>query len=211
VARIFAFAQELPDLAAAQRDHVWLPRDLQCVRGSHALVVGTGDVGSAIATALAALGVRVTGVSRSGTPHTDTSAFVAIHRVEALSELVGDADWIILALPDTPATRGLVSRAVLARCVNGVVLNAGRGSVLDETALPEAFDRGWLRGAALDVFATEPLPPTSPLWDDPRIVISPHCAGPTTIDGAVDGFLECLDAIERRELPRWAVDRNRGY
>ncbi|MHB1070129.1 MAG: NAD(P)-dependent oxidoreductase, partial [Gemmatimonadaceae bacterium] len=114
-------------------------------------------------------------------------------------------------LPDTPTTRGLFSRGVMARCRGAVLLNAGRGTVVDEAALPEALDRGWLRGAALDVFAVEPLPASSPLWDDPRVMISPHCSGPTTVGGAVDGFLACLEALERRQLPKWTVDRARGY
>jgi phosphoglycerate dehydrogenase-like enzyme len=225
LARIFAFQQQLPDLAVAQREHRWAPRDVPRVAGSRALVVGTGDVGRAIAHALWTLGVTVTGVSRTGgarpaaagtaSSHAAsdpaTTPFRSVHRVDALPSLVGDTDWIVLALPDTPATRGLVSRAVLERCRGAVLLNAGRGGVLDEAALPEALDRGWLRGAALDVFAEEPLPASSPLWDHPRVMISPHGAGPTTIEGATRGFLECLATLERGEQPRWVVDRERGY
>lgn len=209
VARIFAVQQQLAELAAAQREHRWAPRDAARVAGTRALVVGTGDVGGAIAAALTAVGVVVTGVSRSGSAA--HSSFRAVHTVDALPALVGDADWIVLALPDTPATRGLFSRGVMERCRGAVLLNAGRGSVVEEAALPEALDRGWLRAAALDVFAVEPLPPSSPLWDDARVIISPHCSGPTTVSGAVEGFLECLADLEHGRLPRWVVDRARGY
>lgn len=209
LARIFAVQQRLAELAAAQHEHRWAPRDASRVAGTRALVVGTGDVGGAIATAFTAVGVTVTGVSRSG--RAAHPAFGAVHAVEALPALVGDADWIVLALPDTPATRGLFSYGVMERCRGAVLLNAGRGSVVEESALPEALDRGWLRGVALDVFAVEPLPASSPLWDDPRVTISPHCAGPTTVAGAVDGFLACLTELERRRRPRWTVDRARGY
>ncbi|MBA4070398.1 MAG: hydroxyacid dehydrogenase [Gemmatimonas sp.] len=209
VARIFAVQQQLAELAVAQRDHRWAPRDARRVAGTRALVVGTGDVGGAIAAALVAVGVIVTGVSRSGSA--EHPAFRTMHAVDALPRLVGDADWIVLALPDTPATRGLFSQDVMARCRGAVLLNAGRGSVVEEPALPEALDRGWLRGAALDVFAVEPLPASSPLWDDPRVMISPHCSGPTTVAGAVDGFLECLADLEQGRLPRRVVDRDRGY
>jgi len=209
VARIFAIQQQLAELAAAQRDHRWAPRDASRVAGTRALVVGTGDVGGAVAAALSAVGVIVSGVSRSG--RAGHPAFRTAHAADALPSLVGEADWIVLALPDTPATRGLFSRGIMERCRGAVLLNAGRGSVVDEAALPEALDRGWLRGAALDVFAVEPLPTSSPLWDDPRVLISPHCSGPTSVAGAVDGFLECLGALERRQLPKWAVDRARGY
>ena len=226
VARVFAFQQQLPDFAAAQREHRWAPRDVPRVAGTRALVLGTGDVGRAIARALAALGVAVTGVSRTGAARTGAthtgpaptgaapeapSPFAFVHAVEALPSLVGEADWIVVALPDTPATRGLFSHRVMEQCRGAVLLNVGRGAVVDEAALPEALDRGWLRGAALDVFVEEPLPAAAPLWDHPRVILSPHGAGPTTVDGAVHGFLECLTTIERGERPRWTVDRNRGY
>lgn len=134
-----------------------------------------------------------------------------MHRIDALPDLAGNADWLVLSLPDTPATRGLVSRDVLARCRGAVLLNAGRGTVVDEAAIPEALDAGWLRAAALDVFVTEPLPTASPLWSDRRVMISPHISGLTTIDGAASGFLECVESLERGEWPRWTVDRARGY
>ena len=209
VSRIFAIQLQLLELADAQREKRWAPRDIARVAGTRALVVGTGDIGRAIATSLRALGVHVTGVSRSGTA--DASVFPAVHPSSALGTLVADADWIVVAVPDTPASRGLISREVLARCRGAVLLNAGRGSVVEEGALPHALDQGWLRAAALDVFATEPLPADSPLWGDPRVMVSPHISGLTTISGAAHGFLECLESLERGELPKWAVDRERGY
>lgn len=209
VARIFAIQQQLVSLVDAQRERRWAPRDIARVAGTKALLVGTGDIGSHIAASLAALGVQVTGVSRTG--QASHPAFRAVHRVEQLAELVGDADWIVLSVPDTPASRGLVSRDVLRRCKGAVLLNAGRGAVVDETAIPEALNEGWLRAAALDVFVTEPLPAASPLWADPRVMVSPHISGLTTIEGAADGFLECVESLERGEWPTWVVDRARGY
>lgn len=209
VARIFAVQQQLGDLALAQRDGRWAPRDIALVAGSHAVVLGTGDVGRAVATALAALGVTVTGVSRTGiSAH---PSFRAVHPVSALPGLVAEAQWIVLTLPDTPATRGLFSRDLMSHCRGAVLLNAGRGSVVDEGALPEALERDCLRAVALDVFAVEPLPAASPLWTHPRVTISPHCSGRTTVRGASDGFLECLALLERGQRPAWIVDRNRGY
>lgn len=209
IARVLAFQQQLLELAAAQRETRWAPRDIPRLAGTNALVLGTGDVGSAVAASLDALGVKVTGVSRTG--RSANSSFSAVHATEALPRLVGDAHWIIVTLPDTPATRGLVSRALLSHCKGAVLLNAGRGSVVDEGAIPEALAKGWLRGAALDVFESEPLPHDSPLWRDWRVMVSPHISGSTTIAGAVSGFLECLDDLEAGRLPRWTVDRTRGY
>lgn len=209
VARVFAIQQQLIALAAAQREARWEPRDVTRVAGTRALIVGTGDIGMAIARAYHALGITVTGVSRSGR---DVGApFTAVHRVGALAELVGSADWIVLVIPSTPETRGLMSRAVLSRCNGAVLLNAGRGAAVDEAALPEALAQGWLRGAALDVFEREPLPSDSPLWRDSRVIVSPHISGLTTIDGAGDGFLECLAELEAGRIPKWQVDRLAGY
>jgi glyoxylate/hydroxypyruvate reductase A len=90
-------------------------------------------------------------------------------------------------------------------------MNVGRGAVVDETALPEALDQGWISGAALDVFEREPLDPTSPLWAHPQIIVSPHVSGPSTLAGTGDGFFECLQSIERGEPTRWIVDPTKGY
>ncbi len=209
VTRIFAFQQGLGELADAQRDGRWAPRDIAQVAGTRALMVGTGDIGRTVASRLAALGVEIIGVSRTG--QCDHPAFSAVHPVSALPDLVGEAQWIVLTLPDTPQTRGLFSRAVMQKCRGAVLLNAGRGSAVDEGALPEALDNWWLRGAALDVFQVEPLPVSSPLWRHPRVMVSPHISGLTTIEGATDGFLECLASLEQGQMPSWIVDRTRGY
>ena len=211
VARIFAFQQQLAALAESQRERRWAQRDISQVAGTRALVLGTGEIGTAVGRTLAALGCRVTGASRSGVAR-GTGPFEAVHTMAALPDFVGEADWIVLTLPATPDTRGLFSRALLSRCRGALLLNAGRGAVLDEAALPDALTQGWLRGAALDVFETEPLPESSPLWSDPRVMISPHISGITTVAGAGTGFLECLAELEAGRLPAaWVVDRVRGY
>ena len=209
VARILAFQQELLDLSRAQQARDWSSREVRMVSGTRALLVGTGDVGRAVARRFAALGVEVTGVSRTG--RCDEASFRAVYPASALPHLVADADWIVLTLPITAATRGLFSRDLLSRCRGAVLLNAGRGAVVAEDALPEALDQGWLRGAALDVFEVEPLPKPSPLWHHPHVMISPHASGPTTTAGAGNGFLECLAEVEAGRLPKWVVDRERGY
>jgi phosphoglycerate dehydrogenase-like enzyme len=121
------------------------------------------------------------------------------------------ADWLILALPLTEDSFHLFDRQRLSECSGAYLINVGRGAVIDEGALPAALDKGSLSGAALDVFEREPLPPDSPLWRHPGVTISPHCSGLTTVDGAGEGFLECLEAVERGETPKWAVRREEGY
>jgi glyoxylate/hydroxypyruvate reductase len=209
IARALAFTQEIVLLAEEQRDHRWRSRDPQFVRGTTAVVVGTGDVGTSVARAFAAMGCTVVGVSRTG--RGDPSVFSDVHRVASLGAIVGQADWLILMLPLTAVTHHLVDRRILSACRGAVLINAGRGAVVDESVIPEALAHGWIRGAALDVFEVEPLPATSPLWDDPRVMISPHNSGPTTVEAAIRGFIETLDEIERGVRPTWIVDRARQY
>jgi len=128
-----------------------------------------------------------------------------------LTALAPSAQWLIVALPLTEQTFHLIDRTVLSAPRGAVLVNVGRGPVVDEAALREALDQGCLSGAALDVFEVEPLPAESPLWEDSRVVITPHIAGLTTTAGAGDGFLECLHELESGKLPRWTVDRARGY
>ena len=210
LARALAVRQKLFSLAESQRRHEWAAAtEAGYIRGSRAVVVGTGDVGFHTARLFHALGAHVHGVSRSG--RGDPGVFASVSRVPELERIVATADWLIVTVPLTSDTRGLISRDVLRACRGAVLINAGRGATVDEAAIPEALDNGWLSGAILDVFTVEPLPASSPLWDDPRVIISPHSSGPTTVDGAIVGFLECLEEMERGQLPTRTVDRDREY
>ena len=209
LARALAFSQHLLEFAQDQQRREWKPRDPALVRGTAAVVVGTGDVGTHVGRLFRAMGCDVHGVSRSGSG--DESVFATRSTVSSLATIASKADWLIVTLPLTAQTRGLIDRDVLQACHGAVLMNAGRGAVVDESLLPEALDKNWLRGAALDVFDVEPLPTESPLWDDPRVMISPHISGITTTEGAATGFLECLAALERGETPKWIVDRERQY
>lgn len=208
VARALAVSQRLAELSEAQRRREWLGVDPVRLAGTRAVVVGTGMVGQGIARCFAALGGVVDGLSRSGAP---TPGFRSVRPFADFGPTVLGAKWLILALPRTPDTRLLVNRARLAECDGAYLINVGRGAVVEESALPEGIDRGWISGAALDVFEREPLPADSPLWTHPKVTISPHCSGPSTLDGMVEGFLDCLDAVGRGERPRWAVEHGRGY
>ena len=211
LARALAFRQQIIELADRQRKHEWAPppRDVGYIRGSRAVVVGTGDVGSKIARLFTALGAEVHGVSRSGAG--DPAVFVSSSNVSELRRIAATADWLFVGVPLTSQTRGLIGREVLSACRGAVLINAGRGAVVEEALIPEALDSGWLSGAILDVFEVEPLPVSSPLWDDRRVIISPHISGLTTPKGAIAGFLECLEEIERGVRPVRTVDRDREY
>ena len=142
-------------------------------------VFGLGGIGGAIARRAAALGMRVAGVrrrpERGGTPDV---AWVG--GLRDLPRLAAESDCLVIAAPDTDQTRGAVTRAVLERLPqDGIVINVSRGTLLDETALLDLLDASRLRGAALDVFAVEPLPAGHPLWRHPRVLVSPHVAAVT--------------------------------
>jgi phosphoglycerate dehydrogenase-like enzyme len=209
LARALAFSQQLLDLAEHQQDREWKPRDVAMLGGTTVVVVGTGDVGTHVGRLFRSMGCDVHGVSRSGSGN--ESVFSTCSTVSSLASLAATADWLIVTLPLTSETRALIRREVLEACRGAVLMNAGRGAVVDEALLPEALDKGWLRGVALDVFEIEPLPAESPLWTDRRVMISPHISGITTTEGAVAGFLDCLTAFERGETPKWIVDRERQY
>lgn len=208
VARALADGQELARFDADQRARHWETRPLRTVAGSRAIVVGTGDVGRGIGAAFRALGAEAIGVSRSGRPADGLSATFSVAR---LGELVGDADWLVLAAPLTEETWHLAGPRLFSECRGLYLINVGRGALVDEPALLSALDAGSVRGAALDVFETEPLPPESPFWSHPKVRISPHVSGLSTVAEAARGFLETLAALERGERPATAVDPARGY
>ena len=118
---------------------------------------------------------------------------------------------LVLACPLTEATFHFLDRSRLAVCQGAYLINVGRGALVEEAALPAAFDAGWLSGAALDVYEREPLPAESPLWEHPAVTLSPHISGLTTIPGAAAGFLACLAEVEAGRRPALAVDVERGY
>jgi len=137
-------------------------------------IVGLGGIGSAVARRAVALGMPVAGIRRR--PERGGPPGVAwIGGGSDLGRLAAESDVLVIAAPRTPQSDGAVGRAVLTRLpAGGIVINVSRGALLDEQALLERLDAGALRGAALDVFATEPLPPEHPLWTHPRVLVSPH-------------------------------------
>jgi phosphoglycerate dehydrogenase-like enzyme len=208
LARMLAVTQLLRPFDAAQARRTWSALEPETLAGSRAVIVGTGMVGRGIATVVALQGVVVEGISRSGAPQ---PSFSRVRPVQCLAEALAGARWLVLAAPLTEVSYHLVDRALLSGVRGLHLINVGRGALVDETVIPDALDEGWLSGASLDVFETEPLPQDSPLWGHPQVVISPHCSGVTDPSAASAGFLECLAEVEAGRVPRWAVDRERTY
>lgn len=198
---LLALARGFPDWAEAQRRHEWRshPHAREDLRGQTIVVVGLGAIGGHIARLAQALGMHVVGVRRS--PRRDADTVDELVPPEGLALVLPRADWLALAVPLTDATRGLVSASMLSLMPPGArVLNVARGEVIDEPALIDALRAGRLGGAYLDVFVEEPLPPESPLWDMPNVIVSPHNSASSTGNAA-----RALE-IFLRNLEHWARD-----
>lgn len=208
LARALAVTQRLRPLDAEQRARQWRPKHPQRMRDTRALVVGTGAVGGGVARALLGAGCLVEGLSKGGSPR---EPFSRVSPIAEFAAAVREVRWLVLACPLTEETFHLLDRVRLAACTGAYLINVGRGSLVDEAALPEALERGQLSGCALDVFEVEPLPQGSPLWEHPAVTVSPHISGLTTIPGAGVGFLDCLAEVEAGRRPTLAVDLGQGY
>ncbi|HKU12685.1 MAG TPA: D-2-hydroxyacid dehydrogenase [Sinomonas sp.] len=140
--------------------------------GSHVVVAGLGEIGVETARLARALGMTVSGTKRTADP---IDGIEEVATAERLPELLARADALVNTLPGTPFTDKLIGREVFSAMRSGTILvNVGRGTVVDEDALLEALENGSVGYACLDVFAVEPLPETSPLWEHPRVLVSPH-------------------------------------
>ena len=192
-------------------------RDLpiRSIRGSRVTLLGTGDIGREAAKRLRAFAPKsIVALNRSGR---DAGAmFDETLPVSALDGILPETDLLVMALPGTPETRGIMDGRRLALMPKDAFLvNVGRGSAIDEGALLARMRSGHLAGAALDVFDTEPLPADSPLWDCPRLLITTHVAGNMTLEYTVDRIVEMfLEDFGRycagRPLAH-LVDREKGY
>lgn len=201
IAGLLMLARNFPRWAAAQRNHHWnpmtlteFPRDL---RGQTMLVYGLGPIGVEIARLARLLGLKVIGVRRSAArvEHVDE-----MHAPDKLGDLLPRCDWLVIACPLTGETRGMVNASLLAKLPRGArIINISRGEVADEPALIEALQSGHLGGAYLDVFAQEPLPAESPLWDLPNVIVTPHNSA------ASAGNDLRINALFAENLNRWAA------
>jgi phosphoglycerate dehydrogenase-like enzyme len=172
---LLAFSRGLPRLLADTQARRWDHYPVGELAGRTLLVVGLGGIGREVARLGAAFGMRVLGINRTGKP--PGGELNEVHPTTALLDLLPRAEAVVVTLPLTEETEGLLDAAAIGRLPAGaVVVNVGRGGVIDEPALIQALQNGRLAGAALDVFATEPLPMASPLWRLPNVLISPHTA-----------------------------------
>jgi len=211
---MLALARGIPGLVLSQSRSEWSPppaRDMTGLASARLLVLGTGAIGKAIAARGSAFGMVVSGVSRSGKP---VPEFAKVSRAEDLTSEAASCDWLIVACPLTAETRGLVSeKVIMALRKDAMLVNVARGAVIDEPSLVLALQSRAIRGAGLDVFAEEPLPPDSPLWKLPNALVTPHAGGvmPNYTNLAVEYFARNLALYRRGEPLNNIVDKAAGY
>jgi phosphoglycerate dehydrogenase-like enzyme len=211
LALILALAKRVPRALEQQRRREWKLYGGLRLDGATVGILGLGTIGASLARRCEALGMRVIGTRRQPGPvaHVDV-----VLGAEQTHEVLAESDVVVVVLPLTPQTRGLLGAAALARMKPGALLvNVARGGIVDEVALADALASGRLGGAAFDVFEQEPLPESSPLWGAPNLLVTPHVAGLTRDYmervGAI--FFENVRRIERGEPLINEIDRTRGY
>ena len=196
--------KEAPAFYARQRAHVWaMPADLRELTGRQVTLLGAGSVGTECAKRFTAMGCRCVGLCRH--PVQEAEGFTAQRGIGELDAVLPETDILIVALPLTDETRGMLNARRFALLKPGAVLvNVGRGPIVDAGAMMDALRSGQLSGAAADVFDTEPLPPDSPLWDTPNLIITPH----SSFIGEHDP--RRLFEIVYRDTANWLNDRQEG-
>ncbi len=176
-------------------------------------IVGLGAIGSAVAERAGALGMKVSGLRRSGAPVT-IAAVDRIYGREGLAGLLAESDVVVVSAPSTPETSGLIGARELRQMKpTAFLINVARGRLLREAEVAEELGRGTIAGAALDVFDHEPLDPSSPLWRLPNVIITPHTSAfsPDYWRAAVDLFADNLRRFETGQPLLNVVDKIAGY
>jgi phosphoglycerate dehydrogenase-like enzyme len=218
VSVVLALFRRLPVAFQRQAEHVWAQNELtldppRLLARKTVGIVGLGGIGTAVAGMMSAFGARVEATRRrvdAGRPE----SVAAVHASSALGDLLPNWDVVVLAAPHTAETeRTIGARELSLMKRDAILVNIARGALVDEAALAEALMRGAIAGAALDVFDDEPLEASSPLWDTPNLLITPHVAGnrPDYWEAALGIFLENLRRYRAGESLLNVVDKEAGY
>jgi phosphoglycerate dehydrogenase-like enzyme len=205
IGMMVALARRFPRLMREQASRSWRDedthREVRELAGETLLIIGTGEIGSQVASRASAFGMRVEGLRRRAGGQIPPN-FDRIWSTDELSAALPGADHVVVTLPDTPGTRGLLDATALAACKPGAMIyNIGRGAVIDTPALVAALQSGHLGGAGLDVTEPEPLPADSPLWDLENVLITAHTSG------ASPRYWERQEALISDNLARYLEGR----
>jgi phosphoglycerate dehydrogenase-like enzyme len=215
IAAALFFAKDLRRMVHNQEARRWETFDVELLAGRTMGVVGYGEIGRASARLAHASGMRVCALRRRTTLSEADPLLDAIYPPDRIQTMLSECDYVVVAAPLTPETRGMIGAPEIeAMKSNAVVINVGRGPIIDEGALIAALRAGRIRGAALDVFDEEPLPEQHPFWTMPNVLVSPHTADHTQ-DGwmglATQMFVRNFDRFIKGEPLGNVVDKRAGY
>ncbi len=208
------FAKGAPLCFQMKQKHEWKRFTPSVLRGKTVGIVGLGSIGREVARLSQAFGMRVVANRRSATQSKRARYVDMLLPAGQLNELISESDYVVVATPLTPETRGLIGEKELrAMKPSAYIINIGRGGLVDEEALIRALNENRIAGAGLDVVATEPLPPESPLWDFDNVILSPHVAGGMEdyMERATEVFCENLSRYLSGKKLLNVIDKKRGY
>jgi phosphoglycerate dehydrogenase-like enzyme len=212
---ILYFAKDFRRMIRNQTAGTWAPFDIVEVCGQTVGILGYGDIGRAVAARVRAMGMRVLAVKRHGPPLDNADPLAdRIYGPEGRIEMISRSDYVVVAAPLIPETLGMVGEPEFAAMKpDAVVINVGRGPVIDEAAMVQALSEKRIKGAALDVFDNEPLPESHPFYKLENVLLSPHCADhtPDWMDRAMRFFLAQFERFRKGEALRNVVDKKMGY
>jgi phosphoglycerate dehydrogenase-like enzyme len=198
-----------------QQASVWEPFDVMPVSGHTVGIIGYGDIGRAIAARVRPLGMTVLAVKRHVSASLAADPLVEqVYGPERRIEMLSRCDYVVVAAPLTAETRGMIGEPEFAAMKStAVVINVGRGPVIEEKALVRALSNGRIKGAALDVFDQEPLPQGHPFYQLENVLLSPHCADhtPDWLDNAMRFFVAQFERFRKGEPLLNVVDKKLGY
>jgi phosphoglycerate dehydrogenase-like enzyme len=212
---ILHFAKDFRRMIRSQEAAAWAPFEVEMIAGRMLGIVGYGDIGSAVASGARAMGMYVLAVKRHAPSSPGRDALAnEVYGPEGLLEVLSRSDYVVVAAPLTPETRGLIGeREFAVMKPSAVIINVGRGPVIDEAAMIRALTEKRIKGAGLDVFEHEPLAAGSPLYKLENVLLSPHCADNTTgwEANAMRFFLAQFDRFRKGEPLLNVVDKKLGY
>ncbi len=214
IAAALYFAKDLRRMVKNQEAGRWTQFDVEELHDRTMGIVGYGETGRATAELARPFGMKVLALRRRPELSDHDPLLAAVYPPDGLREMLAASDCVVLATPSTSETRHLIGRPEIASMkADAVLINVGRGSVVDEAALISALEAKRIRGAALDVFETEPLPGGSPFYRLENVLLSPHCADHTTgwRELALTCFLRNLDRFQKGEPLENIVDKHAGY
>lgn len=214
IAAMLFFAKNLRRMLRNQEAGRWEPFDVDMLEGATLGVVGYGEIGRATAKLAHAFGMKVLALRRRHALSEKDPLLDGSYGPDRLGDLMAASDYVLVAAPNTPETHHMVNAAALARMKRtAIIMNVGRGPVIDEPALIEALESKRIRGAALDVFEQEPLPDGHPFYRLENVLLSPHCADHTVgwLEKAMRKFVENYKLFEADQPLDNVVDKKAGY